>query len=413
MLRANLTALTVSLFIGLLSAAGLKAQEQPAQAAPHNLAIQVVGRPHNSPMPVLESPSDGGFMESVPPPRLPNWKQPAGTPPLTRVRLRYNYEGAGVRINAAVVFDDSEAIDPPGPKYGPKEQALGSYFAQEGETVTLSELARFGFAPMALKIVKAVPRETESVPPLPPLLDNPLKSVTVVSFECDTQSTSACRMLLRNLANKNIIALDVYSEHAGGRNSQSVEGTPAAPLIAPGATYENRISVSLGGQGGRMTPQGFVPDAPQQRTVVLGTVVFADDTYEGEVNKAAEVIARRRGRQLQLARVVTLLQNTAEAQEQDSTSTLDKLKAQVSSLRIDADAALVDELLARFPELSKEYGRTLIVQEVMSGLKYGREEAVRQLAEIENVRARNPQGFNFQQMLRAVREQLEQRSAPR
>jgi hypothetical protein len=410
MTRSNLTALFVSLLIGLLCAGGLKAQEKPVQVAPHNLAIQIVGR-HYGPSPVFEPPSEGGFMEAVAPP-LSNWKQPAGTPPLARIRIRSKYEGAGVRLNVAAVFDDSEPVDAPGPKYGEKEEALGSYLVQEGETVTVRALARYGRAPMQLKIVKAAPRETESALSPQPVLENPLKSVVVVGFESDAQSAPFQRLLLRNLSAKSIIALDVYSELGhGSSNSQSMESTPGRPLIAPGATYEVRVSIN-GGRGGRTTPQGFVPYPPQPQTMVVGTVVFDDDTYEGEARRAAEIIARRRGRQLQLTRVLTLLPDNPDAPAQEPTDVLEKLKTQVSLLRIDADTALVDELAGRFPELPKG-SRTLLAAEVMNGLKHGREEVSRRLKEMADAQTRNPQGFNLPQALHAFREHLEQLIAPR
>jgi hypothetical protein len=165
----------------LLCAAAVSAQERPAQPEPRDLAVQIVGRTYG-PAPVLAPPSEGGFIETIPPPQRADWKQPAGAVPLTRVRLRSRYEGAGVRVNVAVVFDDSEPADAPGPKYGPREQALASYLAQEGELVTVGELTRYGFEPLQFKLVKAVPRQPEPVA-LQPQLVNSLKSVTVVSFE--------------------------------------------------------------------------------------------------------------------------------------------------------------------------------------------------------------------------------------
>ena len=402
--------LTVSLLFLLLCVPGLVAQEQAAKPTPRKLALEIVGRHYGS-SPVLEPPSEGGFMEMSAPRQLPEWKPPAGAVPLTRIRIRSKYEGAGVRINVAVVFDDSEPADAPGPKYGEKEQALASYLAQEGETVTVSELARFGVEPLRLRVVEAAPRESTPPPALQPQLSNPLKSVTVVSFESEAHSPTSYRLTLRNLAPKSIIVLDVYSAQSGGRSSERMQGTPARPLMAPGATFEAHVSIN--GGGGRMTPQGFLPDPPRQQTLVVGTVIFEDGTYEGEVRIAAEFTAERRGLQTQLARVLPLLPCGLDAPEQDAAPALEKLKAQISTLRIDVDPGVVDELRARFPELSKEEDRAQLAVQVMSGLKQGRAEALHILSEVEALRVRNPEGLNLRQLLCAAKEQLERRSGNR
>jgi len=404
MMRSHLTLFTASIFAALLfGASSLRAQEKPtAPTTPKNLAIEIVGRDNGVPFPVLES-SQGGLAETSPPKRLPNWKQPPGVIPLTRIRIRSTFEGEGVRIKVAGAFDDSELPDASGPKYGEKEEALASYFAREGETVTVEELARFGIEPMLLRVVRASPRRDEPVVAVTqPLIVNPLQAVTVLSFESDATRPTHYNLTLRNLSAKSIIALKVHSTQEGGGGSQSVQGMPEHPLMPPGAMYQIEISVN---NGGRWTPQGFVPDTRQQ-TWEIGTVIFADGTYEGEMKTAAEYAAAGKGRRVQLARALRLFQQTLAAPEQDATVVLEKLKSQVSTLRIDVEASIVDELLAHFPQLSANNDRAWLMATVMSGLKNGREEALFRLKDLEEARTRNAENFNFQQSLRAINQQL-------
>jgi hypothetical protein len=407
MTHSNPIVLTASLLISLLCAAGSAAQEKLANPAPRNLAIEIVGRKHLIPAPVLEPPARGGYIETVPPSHLPGWQQPADALPLTRIRIRSTLEGDGVRIKVAVVFDDSEPADAPGPKYGEREQPLASYLVQEGETATVSELTRFGFEPMVLRVVKHQPRAEQPAPIMQPQIINPLQSVTVVSFESKAPPSTFYGLTLRNLSVKSIIALDVYIVEDGGSSGQRMEAPPEHPLMPPGATYETSISM-----GGWLTPQGSVPDM-HQPTMTIGTVVFADGTYEGEAKTAAEIMARRRGQQKQLARVLPLLQSFLDAPPQDATTALEKLKAQVSMLRIDVDPTIVDELLARFPELPQKDNRTWLTAMIMDGYRNGRMEAMNRLREIEAMRAHKAESFDFQQALRAAKEQLEKRIGSR
>ncbi|MBA3321112.1 MAG: hypothetical protein H0T45_06650 [Pyrinomonadaceae bacterium] len=144
--------------------------------------------------------------------------------------------------------------------------------------------------------------------------------------------------------------------------------------------------------------------------MVIATVVFDDGTYEGETETAADITARQKGRQIQLARVLSIMRNALDAPETIAVA-LEKLKTQISTLRIDVDASVVDELLTRFPKYPQERGRKWLTVVVMNGLKQGREEALFRIKDIEEMRARRPENFDFKQALRAAQEQLEQRSA--
>src|SRR4051812_48640563 len=109
------------------------------------------GRPAH-PFAVPENAKDDGYAaETSPPRRLPNWKQPEGSIPLTSIRLRLYAEGDAVRIKVSAVLDDAWPPETPGPKYGKSEREVGTYLAREGETVSV-ELKSFGFEPLVLGV---------------------------------------------------------------------------------------------------------------------------------------------------------------------------------------------------------------------------------------------------------------------
>ena len=405
MRRLRLTALITS--VVLLSAGAPAAQEQrQTKRAARSLAVEVVRQGFSDlQLEVLEPPSDGGTMDMAPPRRLPNAPQAAEGAPLTRVRVRATREGDAVRIKVAVVFDDSQPADAPGPKYGPKEQALATYLAREGETVGVEEFKRYGFVPLVLRVVKAQPEPAPASLTVAPLIVNDLESVEVVSFVPENSPLNSYRLTLRNVSSKDIVALDLYDASPNGRSSQTSQGTPERPLMRPGAVYETSFHINTG--GGRMTPQGFVPEPERQRAVVVGTVMFGDGSYEGEVETAADIAARDRGRRIQLARAVALVQKILDAPALDAAA-FKELKAQVASMRIDVDPAVVEELLARFPKLPAQRGRGNLAAMVMNGLKQGREEVTYRIKDAEAAVRRGPESFDARQGLLFLKGQLEE-----
>lgn len=395
-------ALATTVLPGLIS---VDAQQKQA-GSDSTFAIEIVDSAQPGiQSPVLGPPSEGGFMETSHFKWLSTWQQPAGIAPLTRLRIRSMMEGEAVRIKVAAVFDDSEPVDAPGPKYGQTEKQIASYLAREGETVRIRELKEFGVVPVVLKVVRVKPRIDDPTPAITPKLVNNSKAVEIINFDREGPSSTFYSLSLRNVSSKNIIALNYYVDEEGGRNSQTTQGSPGRPIMKPGATYQDHVSIN--GGGGRMTPQGFVPDPPQQKKLVIGTVIFDDGTYEGEVETAASIEARRRGRKIQLTRVLSALQDVLSAPEKETAETLEKLRAQVSSLRIDVDQSLVDELIIQYPSLPREYSRNRLMQDVMSGLRNGREEALRRIQELEKLREQSSENGRLHEQLNRMKEEYE------
>ncbi len=389
MSRFNLTLLIGSLLVGF--AFGVTAQDKPTKSNLPSLAIEVVDREHEhlSPFPVFGPPSEGGYAEIGPPPKRPEWKQLKDTAPLTRVRIRSTLESDGVRIKIGAVFDDSEPIDAPGPKYGEKEQIIASYFARLGDTVTVNELEHLGFEALVLRVVKYKPPPVaESAPAILPEVVNDLKSVAFIDLQNEKSSAHFYRLTLQNLAGRSIVALAV---RIAPSETQSTEGTREKPIITPGATFQTPISVA---------------DAPENSrpTVVIQTVLFDDGTYEGNVVTAAEMAARTRGRQIQLSRVLRLLQEAPD--QPDAVTAIQELKAGVTELRIDVDLSVIEELRSQFPALPGENGKAWLASKVMEGLKNGRGHALYLLNDIEQQRLRNPADFDLGRSLAALRERV-------
>jgi uncharacterized protein YheU (UPF0270 family) len=391
----------------LLAHDGTVAQRGHATQMSDNLAVEIVDHERPGSQLAVIDGTNGGYLETSPARWLPDWKQPDGVPPLTRLRLRALTEGGAVRIKVFAVFDDSNPVDSPGAKYGAREQLVASQLVREGETIIVRELTDFGVEPPLLRVVKANPRPAEQSLATGGEAVSKVKAVEVIAFWLDTSESTWYRLSLRNLTQKNITAMQLYEAEGGRRGGFQTEmqAGSARPLIAAGGMYETQVSG--GGSSGTMTPQGFVPDLPRRLTYVVGTVVFDDGTYEGEAEVAARMEARQVGRRLQLGRVVPLLKALLESPDQDARWAVEELKSRVSTLRIDVDVSVVNELLARYPSLSGVDQKRNLTELVMDGLRAGRETVLHAIKEFERTGARDAGSGNFRVWVRKTHDKYE------
>jgi hypothetical protein len=390
MFRSSRIVLVTSILMGLLCVPS-PAQEKPPKSTLTDLGIEIVDGPH--PHSFSVSSSEGGAIEIGPPPKRPDWKQPPDRAPLTRITIRSVLERDGVSIKIGGVFDDSYPAGAPGPKYGAKEQAIASYSAREGETITINELERFGFEPLVLRVVRFQPQPfpEPSAKVLPEVI-NALKSVAFVDLQSEEPVSHSYNLTLQNLAAKSIVALTVGTQQS---HTESMEGV-LKPLMLPGAIFKTSIGLSAS-----------IPPETSPGTLVIGTVLFDDGSYEGDVVAAAEMAARSKGRRIQFSRALQLLQGIpADQPPQETIRAIQEVKAAVEKLRIDVDPALVAELQSQFPLLPKANGKEWLAEKTMDGLKNGRHHALYLLNELEQKRARNQEGFDLNQSLTDLRERL-------
>ena len=104
------------------------------------------------------------------------------------------------------------------------------------------------------------------------------------------------------------------------------------------------------------------------------------------------MIARREGQLLQFKRVLKLLEDALGADELDGPSAPERLKSQVSGLRIDVEPSALDELVSRFPEIPRDECRRLVAEWAVEGLKSARAEAVSLLEGVEHEFSKKPEG---------------------
>lgn len=382
----------------------------PAAAAERRrLAVEVVGADGGRDHFVASSDikDDSYTAEISPPRRINGWTRPDGEPPLTRIRLRLSEVELEVEhavvIEVVAVLDDSWPPDAPGPKYGPREKAVGTYLAREGETVSVAGLKSFGFEPLVLAVSEAKPEPEMPFIPAPARAVSRVKSIEVVSFATEGAEMERARLVLRNVSAKNVVGLEMGGVD-GGVNMIQTFGP--RPLIASGATYESETSL---GRSGRALPGGGYEPVAQPEALVVSTAVFDDGTYEGDAKAASTMLARQAGRTIQFARVVKLLQDALGADKPDAPNALARLKSQIDGLRIDVEPSALDELVSRFPSIPRDECRRYVAEWAVDGMRMARAESLGLLERVEAAQSQKAEGFDLRRQLDGVRAALEKK----
>jgi hypothetical protein len=276
---------------------------------------------------------------------------------VSAIQMFYRAEGAEVRLDVGVLFGRFDQNDTPRSLEGIPRQAVGSYLIPLNTSVWLNELVRFGVEPFEVRTVPLKPEVLN-----PPAIENRTTALSLVSVD-DDRNTYPVR--LKNVSQKNIIALELRSPR--GRDRSSQRGTAKLPrvLIAPDEIYTVLFSVY---RGGRNTPAGFVADPPARQLIVISAVVFDDGSWEGEPETAAAILASLYGLRLQLARIVPGL----EAFHRSGSDDPAELLAMVASLPEEPSQSEIDEAAVRFEALSRD----ALARELRHGLRMRREQLV-------------------------------------
>lgn len=385
MIKSSIIVLAASVLSAALCFSAA-AQEKANNSTRTDLAIEIVDGRHGR-MPVPE----GSYRQISLPDRLVDSKQSRETPAITGIRVRPLLEGDGLRVKIGVVFDDSQPVEAPGPKYGEKEEIIASYLAHLGDIVKVTELERFGIKALEFKVVLyQEPAVTDNSAPLVsfPKVVNELKSVGVVDWKPEDRHPGECRLILKNLSALKMVSLTL-SVTSG--YTQTMEGTRTKPLAKPGSTFETTLD--------------FRHETVDARTtVVVKAVLFDDGSFDGDVDTGVAMAARLKGREVQLSRFLELLRKTSPQPDERATTLLQSLKSAVENFRIDVDPQYFEELGTGFS--LPEGKRKVVAEKIMEGLKSARSQAQSLIREMERKLSENPATFDLSPALNALRERV-------
>lgn len=219
-------------------------------------------------------------------PRLKDWKAPPTGDPIQALDFK-----------AQLVGDKCELIISTlsGKRFGENVEPIARVSIADGDTVVVSELMKFGFDPVTVRL-RSILTAVADVP----FVTNPASGLrTEVSNIVATLPTFKIKFM--NDSGKDIMAFDWYTE-AGGKKLRSAiaQGRFGKALIEANGSYEMNINANRR------------DGDPNPVTMVIVSVVYRDGSVDGDRNSASTFLAFTEGRKKALEQIVPILQKEAE-----------------------------------------------------------------------------------------------------
>lgn len=339
MLKDRLLAL---LFLLILPCSANAQQEDLPRQTPNGLVLEIVYYKNTAPAYQAISRPDGrpGVAWYARFGRIQNWQLPAGQLPIRAVNIASRLDGevasATVSLLRGVKFHDQETM-------------VGTYQLRENESVLVQELEGFGVEPFRISLKRITPAA-----PNQPVVKSLAKSLEIVGIEPQLSTLPRYKLTLRNLSEKNILALRIEIMRGGVVAVTSMpHGREGLPLIKAGAFFESNQPLNTRAV---RTPGGFAPESPNPQETIIRAVVFEDGSYEGDPAPAAGFKAFTLGRKLALTRLLELCaaMQEADASKQETAAQVTLFRDRVRTVSGEIDEAALAQLVREFPTLTRK-----------------------------------------------------------
>ena len=272
--------------------------------------------------------------------RLPN--ADSSIPQPSALRLDFKVADAAVSITAIAFYGELDRQTTPASVEKLLSKPVGTYSGKLNDRVKLSGLEEVGLEPLTIRILS--PQAESSYHPL---TRSNAPSLTIDFAPVDRTTGMAT---VHNLSGKAVTAFQVGgSDERGGGWSRGPISTDGTDVIAPGATYQERISLD---SSGRVLNGAYVQDPPPP-SVILQAVLFADGGYEGDMKAAATMAARQIGGTVQHRRIQSVAEPFLKDDQLDDKAKNERMQAEVDQLSVVPSADMTERLRRQFPELSE------------------------------------------------------------
>jgi len=302
----------------------------------------------------------------------PEWNRADKTiPQASGLEFKYRMQGTTVTVRVLLTFDSPAS--PPG---SVEELPIGNYEIHPGESIAVAHLSRFGLQPVQVKVVTAKPPHATQ-----PEIVN--KTSSMLAEKVD-QDRAEYKLFLRNTSELAVNAVMISVLDGNGRCKVHNQSAFTGWFISPDSTRELHLSLPvpdkdegvLGADGESCsdTTHGF-PASPQSINssamgapeIVIEAVDFEDGTYEGDDQKAALLEGGRLGREIERARITTMVEKQIASTQPDGIDKLASVQSQASALPNNADPAALESIMARFPTVP-DSAKEAIKQAIQDGL---------------------------------------------
>ncbi len=384
-------ALVLATAVLLSVVAAAARQQSPAPLAATQLALEIVflkGQPPSLyPVASQQAKPSGGYATRFG--RIVGWQPPEGALPVRAVQVVSRLAENFVRVQISVL-SGRESIE--------REEPVTTVEISEDKQVVINELTRFGVEPIEIKAVRVIPRRT-----VLPQIVNKTDSLIMTEIIVGTSTLPSYQLSLQNVSTKDIVAMEVNIVLSGKKEIIMMpKGEEGRALIPAGSQYKLVVS---GAYQVRPAYGEHPPDFSREHDCVITSALFRDGSYEGDPVSAARFRATVRGQQLQLPRVVALLQE-ALSSTADVGTTVQRLRAGLSSLKTEADEPTVAALLGEFPDLSAN-AKTALISVLRAALNSIKKTASEEFDRFEKAQAA-PDKSDWQAWLLATKRKYEE-----
>ncbi|MCI0487815.1 MAG: hypothetical protein L0229_14580 [Blastocatellia bacterium] len=157
---------------------------------------------------------------------------------------------------------------------------------------------------------------------------------------------------VKNGYDKKIAALEIRKRPGG--IGMTLDLVRSQRSIEPGAVFEFRVHL---GNPSRFTEE----ELKQEPQIEIVVVMFEDGTSEGDLQGAIEIDGRHRAENIQMGRILALLQEAIESSNTNSSEVLERLKKEIAALSTDEG---VEEV---FRQSSLKYAITSEMNDSING----------------------------------------------
>jgi hypothetical protein len=320
--------------------------------------------------------------------RIPAWK-PSGEVPVepSALRVSFSLEENAVRVEVIAYLGPTESGSLRTAEWdASKTVKVAVRLVREDETVTISEIERFGIEPFMVRVLVAAPWNGTAK------TVNKTQALTVTAVGEERPDITVA---VRNVSQKHIDGLSWYSRENGRRSGGSGS---AARLIPAGGVFEIRQRFDLN-------------KAASTREVVIAAIVFEDGSFEGEPDDAAQMAADLTGLRTQISKTIQILKNISTSSPQDSKAMFSRLKREIEALEEEADPSVLNELVTRFATASEDMRNRRIKEILQNSLQSVNRKSRRQVWDFER-QLEHSGGNDLEQWISETIKELERMLGP-
>ena len=210
-------------------------------------------------------------------------------------------------------------------------QKVGEYSGRMGDSVTLSDMRKFGLEPVTLKIVSPEP---DSSAPRP----KTVSKVPSIQIDLASQDRDSYTVAMHNLSTMAVTEFAFEGSAMRGAKQD---------LIAPGATYRYRIPIPHS----ETKINGVWVEDSLPPFIVLEAAFFKDGSYEGDPEYASFIAGMRIGQEVQRQRINELVEQVlADSQSTDDLKEA-AIRSEVNQLSEEPDSQMIERIRSQFPGL--------------------------------------------------------------